>query len=149
MALLGKKFDSALEILILINSKATLSPISSKEISEETNLSLRYIETIIQFLVQNKILRSVRGAKGGYLLARDRRKISLKDIYINIQDMESESYYDKYPNSKNILKNISQELKKDISKTLSDISLKDIAIKYDKEINQSKNNRKKSSDFVI
>ena len=51
-----------------------------KNISKEENLSIRYLEQIIIPLKINKLVKSVRGAGGGYSLARHPSEISLCQI---------------------------------------------------------------------
>ena len=51
-----------------------------KNISKEEDLSIRYLEQIIIPLKINKLVKSVRGAGGGYTLARDPSQISLCQI---------------------------------------------------------------------
>lgn len=51
-----------------------------KNISEEEDLSIRYLEQIIIPLKINKLVKSVRGAGGGYTLARPPSKITLCEI---------------------------------------------------------------------
>jgi Rrf2 family protein len=41
----------------------------------------RFLEPVLQELVRSGVLTSVRGPRGGYKLARERRRISLGDIY--------------------------------------------------------------------
>ncbi|NWO20970.1 Rrf2 family transcriptional regulator [Oribacterium sp. oral taxon 102] len=56
------------------------SPISIKDISERQGLSVKYLEQIISLMVKGGFLRSVRGAKGGYLLTRSADILSVGDI---------------------------------------------------------------------
>ena len=51
-----------------------------KNISEEEGLSIRYLEQIIIPLKINKLVKSVRGAGGGYTLARPPSEINLCEI---------------------------------------------------------------------
>jgi Rrf2 family protein len=51
-----------------------------KNISEEEDLSIRYLEQIIIPLKISKLVKSVRGAGGGYTLARHPSKITLCEI---------------------------------------------------------------------
>ena len=46
------------------------TPVSIKEISERRGISLKYLEQIIALMVKGGFLRSVRGARGGYLFTR-------------------------------------------------------------------------------
>ena len=51
-----------------------------KNISEEEGLSIRYLEQIIIPLKLSKLVKSVRGAGGGYTLARSPSKITVCEI---------------------------------------------------------------------
>jgi Rrf2 family protein len=51
-----------------------------KNISKEEDLSIRYLEQIIIPLKINKLVKSVRGAGGGYTLARHPSEITLCQI---------------------------------------------------------------------
>lgn len=51
-----------------------------KNISKEEDLSIRYLEQIIIPLKINRLVKSVRGAGGGYTLARHPSEISLCQI---------------------------------------------------------------------
>lgn len=51
-----------------------------KNISKEEDLSIRYLEQIIIPLKINKLVKSVRGAGGGYTLARDPSRITVCEI---------------------------------------------------------------------
>lgn len=51
-----------------------------KTVSDEEDISIRYLEQIIIPLKINKLVKSIRGAGGGYMLARHPSKIKLSDI---------------------------------------------------------------------
>lgn len=51
-----------------------------KNISKEEDLSIRYLEQIIIPLKINKLVKSVRGAGGGYRLAKHPSKITVCEI---------------------------------------------------------------------
>ncbi len=51
-----------------------------KNISQEEDLSIRYLEQIIIPLKIHKLVKSVRGAGGGYTLARHPSKITVCEI---------------------------------------------------------------------
>lgn len=75
-----KKIQSAIEAMIWIASQGSGQPLNSKELCRLEGESARYLEPVMQLLVHHGLLRSVRGPKGGYVLARERRKITLGDI---------------------------------------------------------------------
>jgi Rrf2 family protein len=51
-----------------------------KSVAEEEGISIRYLEQIIIPLKINKLVKSIRGAGGGYTLARAPKDIRLCDI---------------------------------------------------------------------
>lgn len=51
-----------------------------KDISDEEEISIRYLEQIIIPLKINRLVKSIRGAGGGYLLARDPSEIKLSEV---------------------------------------------------------------------
>jgi Rrf2 family cysteine metabolism transcriptional repressor len=56
-------------------------PTSSKEIAAEQSLSVKYLERLLSQLLGAGLVRSVRGAQGGYVLARPPDQINLREIY--------------------------------------------------------------------
>ena len=55
-------------------------PIDLKEIATRENISLKYLEQVIIPLRTAGLVKSVRGSKGGYSLAKSPSEISLKDV---------------------------------------------------------------------
>lgn len=56
------------------------TPISIKDISDRQGLSVKYLEQIISLMVKGGFLKSIRGAKGGYLLTKPADIINVGDI---------------------------------------------------------------------
>ncbi len=54
--------------------------VSLKEISQRQNISEQYLEQLFVSLRKNGLVRSVRGAYGGYLLNRSPQEIPVGDI---------------------------------------------------------------------
>jgi len=55
-------------------------PVLVKSIAEREDLSKKYLESLLAALKSAGLLRSVRGAKGGYLLARPAEEITMEMI---------------------------------------------------------------------
>ena len=55
-------------------------PISIKNISERQHISEYYLEQLFSPLRRAKLIKSVRGAQGGYILNRDPKDITVADI---------------------------------------------------------------------
>jgi len=74
------RYGTRLMLNLALHYKEGNEAVVLKSISEEEDLSIRYLEQIIIPLKLNKLVKSVRGAGGGYTLARDPSKIDLCQI---------------------------------------------------------------------
>ena len=77
---LSRKTLLALEAVIDIAYNARSEPVQAKEITARQGVPQRYLEQVMQQLVRAGILKGVRGPRGGYRLARERRRISIGDV---------------------------------------------------------------------
>ena len=55
-------------------------PVSLRELANRQGLSMKYMEQIVPLLKASGLIRSARGAQGGYVLAKEPTQISLHDI---------------------------------------------------------------------
>jgi len=67
-------------------NNANQNPVSVGEISKRQNISVKYLEQLIHLLKKAQIITSIRGAKGGHLLAMHPCEINFGQI---IRVMES------------------------------------------------------------
>ncbi len=86
---LSKKMLYAIEAVLDIAYHAGSAPVRSQEITRRQGIPKRYLEQALQHLVRSNILIGVRGPRGGYRLARERRRITIGDIVGVVRDMES------------------------------------------------------------
>ena len=56
------------------------TPISLRDISLRQGISLLYLEQIFLKLKKNKIVNSVRGSNGGYVLTKEPSKINISEV---------------------------------------------------------------------
>lgn len=55
-------------------------PVSARKLAARHALPARHLEPVLQALVHAGIFHGVRGPRGGYELARERKRISVADI---------------------------------------------------------------------
>ena len=56
-------------------------PLQLKAIADRQDISVKYLEQLMSLLRSAGFVRSVRGSKGGYILARSAGEIALSDIF--------------------------------------------------------------------
>jgi Rrf2 family iron-sulfur cluster assembly transcriptional regulator len=96
----SKKLFYAVEAVLYIAYNGGHGPVSSRDIASRQGLPPRYLEQLMQRLVRGGILRGVRGPRGGYLLARERRRISVGDICDVLSEEKEEQDMQGYAGTK-------------------------------------------------
>ncbi|WP_083511675.1 cysteine metabolism transcriptional regulator CymR [Alicyclobacillus acidiphilus] len=74
-----------LMLLVDLAQQGTETPISLKSVAERQNLSEHYLEQLIAPLRNGGFVRSIRGAYGGYVLARSAQDIVIKDVIFTLE----------------------------------------------------------------
>ncbi len=80
MNLLSRRSLLAIAAVVDIALHSRSSPVAAKALAARHKLPPRHLETLLQGLVHAKILKGVRGPRGGYELARERRRITVGEI---------------------------------------------------------------------
>jgi Rrf2 family protein len=75
-----------MRLLIDLANNANKSPVPVGEISQRQNISVKYLEQLIYLLKKAKLIKSVRGAKGGHLLAKQPGDINFGQIIRLMED---------------------------------------------------------------
>lgn len=91
MPRLSKKTMFAVEAVLDIAMNGGEQPVRSGDITRRQNIPKRYLEQVLQHLVRDGILAGKRGPRGGYMLGRERRRISLGDIIRVVRQLEAET----------------------------------------------------------
>lgn len=78
--MISTKSKYGIRALLYMGSKESKQKISIKEIAEDENISGRYLEQIFSVLKQGNILKSVKGASGGYIFAKELKNIKIKEL---------------------------------------------------------------------
>lgn len=78
------RYGFRLMIYLGLNEAAN-EPVQLGEIAEKENISLKYLEKIVQMLKKDGLVMVKRGPRGGYRLSRESRNISLLDVYNSLE----------------------------------------------------------------
>lgn len=129
MLKLSRKTLLALEAVIDIAFNARPEPVQAKEITARQGVPQRYLEQVMQQLVRAGILKGVRGPRGGYRLAKERRRISVGDIVRAAELAEDENGEDATPRSElglRIVVPFIQTLQDEVMARLEAITVEDL-----------------------
>jgi Rrf2 family protein len=80
-----------LALLELAANYGSGEPLQIRQIAAEQNIPDRYLEQLLATLRRAGLIRSQRGAKGGYILSREPWKITLLDVVNCIEGTEHQS----------------------------------------------------------
>lgn len=110
-------------------------PVAIHTIAEQQGISERYLEQLLMPLKKASLVKSIRGARGGYILGREPEKITMGDIIrvlegpiapvecvneVNPDECDRADYC--------VTRKVWSEVRDAISNILDSYSLKDLAI---------------------
>ncbi len=128
-----RKLVYALEAVVDIAYNARPEPVQAKRITERQGVPQRYLEQVMQHLVRAGILKGVRGPRGGYTLARERRRISVGEVVRVIEAMDTEGDEETLDAGsdlgRRVVRPLWQELTDAMLTRLDGISLEDLCAK--------------------
>jgi Rrf2 family protein len=105
--------------------------VQSKEISRRQGIPLRYLEQVMQQLVHAGVLKGVRGPRGGYTLARERRRITVGEVVrvIDTLDQAGEDDTAEHAGSalgQQVVRPMWDELQEEMMQRLDAVTLEDL-----------------------
>lgn len=80
-----------LALLELAANYQTGEPLQIRQIAAQQNIPDRYLEQLLATLRRGGVVKSQRGAKGGYVLAREPWKIPLLDVFTCLEGLDTVS----------------------------------------------------------
>ena len=117
-------------------SNSNNRPISLTEISSRQNISLAYLEQIFIKLKKKKLVKSARGAAGGYILEKSASEIKLSNIIFAVDEevkmLNCKKQSKKGCNHKSvkcITHNLWDELDQHINGFFEKVKLEDLVVK--------------------
>lgn len=137
---LSKKSRYGIAALIDLAIYQKEGRVALNNIAERNKISLQYLEQVFAALRRNKIVKSIKGAQGGYLLAKDVKDITVAEIIdaldgtYKIEDEEGESVA-----SHIIQDKIVDRVNDNLDKILTNITLRDLLEAHGEYIEYNQN----------
>lgn len=133
MLRISKKLMFAIEAVLDIAYNAGTEPVQSGEITRRQGIPKRYLEQVLQQLVREGVLAGVRGPRGGYRLARERRRITLGEIVKVVRSMETATDPIEEPAGSilghKVVRPLWGELQEETMKQLDTITIEDLCMR--------------------
>lgn len=132
-----------LRALVDMASNEQGGPISLVQIANRQDISLNYLEQVFGVLRKAGIVRSVKGAGGGYMLDRSAEAITIKEILealegeFSIIDRDGKEMQD--PIQKVIREMIWDEIDTNVNEFLADRTLAQLVQEYKENLDFSSN----------
>lgn len=113
---------------------AARKPLQLKTIAQHQEISLKYLEQLMAMLRSAGFVRSVRGSKGGYVLAKLPSQIKLSDIFnclegpvITAECVQSDNYCARSADC--VAKQVWAQVQQAVKTVLESITLQDLVDK--------------------
>ena len=133
------------KIMVDLAERYDEGPIRVRDIAKRQNISVKYLEQLMAILKSAGFVRSIRGSKGGYLLAKQPNQVKLDEVFnvleghvATVECVEDESYCTRVSDC--IARQIWVEVQEAIMSVLQSITLQDL-------IDRAKND--KAMDYHI
>ena len=83
---LSTKAQYAVRALVDLSLHSGGKPVALREISQREDIPLNYLEQLFLRLKNGRIIESVRGPRGGYILARSSSLIRISEIVATVEE---------------------------------------------------------------
>ena len=147
----SKKTALAFEAVVDIAYHGGAEPVQSQDIARRLRLPRRYLEQVLQQLVRCGILKGVRGPRGGYRLARERRRVTVGEV-IRVLEGAEESQGDVpaesgSPLGANVVNPFWDRISRDLMERLDAVTIEDLCREAEAQSIESEG--RGNFDFVI
>ncbi len=133
---LSKKILFAIEAVLDIAYNSGGQPVQSRDITRRQGIPRRYLEHALQKLVRRKILIGVRGPRGGYHLALERRRITIGGIVRAVHDQNPDENQQaetcESELGRKVVHPVWDELQDTFMEQLDDVTIDDLCSRADK-----------------
>jgi Rrf2 family protein len=134
-----------LRAIIELAEKGGAAPLQTKVIAGSQDISVKYLEQLMTILRSAGFVRSIRGSKGGYLLAKSANQIKISDVFncleghvTTVECVEDKSFCERAEDC--VARQVWAQVQQAIRNVLQSITLQDL-------VDRAKN--KKVSNYQI
>ena len=137
MELSCKSEYAILALLELATHYQKGEPLQIRQIAAQQNIPDRYLEQLLATLRRGGLVKSQRGSKGGYFLAREPWKITLFDVFVCVEGLDKLKNCEEDAKPKTcdsaVVEDIWQEARQAANSVLQKYTLLDLCEKRDSQ----------------
>jgi Rrf2 family protein len=85
MGIVSTKGEYGLSAVIILAKEKNKGLLQTKDIAQKGNIPQNYLEQILVVLKKSGLVQSIRGANGGYKLAKDPKDISVFEVLHSLE----------------------------------------------------------------
>lgn len=85
MAIISTKGEYGLTAILILSKQKNEQLLQTKEIAKEGDIPRNYLEQILVVLKKSGLIVSIRGANGGYKLAKNPNRITVFDVLQSLE----------------------------------------------------------------
>lgn len=112
-------------------------PLQTRQIAEKQQIPDRYLEQLLAILRQQGLVKSQRGAKGGYILGREPWQIGILDVVLAMDGKVSEATGESKSIESALLAEVWQQARQAAHQIFQDFTLQDLCDRRDARIQSS------------
>jgi len=128
---LSTKTRYGIRAILDLAMNAGAGPVQTKLIARRQDISAKYLEQLMALLKMTGFVRSIRGAKGGYVLAKPPDQVRLVDLFkalegpvVTVECLEDENYCHRTADC--IARQIWSQVENAVDAVLGSITLQDL-----------------------
>jgi len=117
--------------ILELAANQSAEPLRIKTIAHRQDISVKYLEQLMAVLKSAGFVRSIRGSKGGYILAKPANQIKLSDIFnalegpvTTVECLENENYCARVADC--VTRQVWAEVQQAIMNVLQSMTLQDL-----------------------
>jgi len=117
--------------ILEVAENCSREPLKLKTIAERQEISAKYLEHLMAILKSAGLVRGVRGARGGYVLARPAKEIKMSEVFrclegpvVTVECLNDKSYCKKTADC--VSRQLWVEVQKAIMNALENVVLQDL-----------------------
>jgi Rrf2 family protein len=127
-AWLPRRFLLAVDIMLDVAFNGAAGPLPASELGQRQGLETRKLEAILQRLSRARLLKSVRGPNGGYLLGDERSAITIGAVARAVLDTDRPTPFEESPSQsmRQVVLPMIEKLHQDMFAQLDRVTLGDL-----------------------